>query len=209
MGAKVGGASDARYLQSPLLKWGEMARHSIMLHRLKHSQTPRAANPGKRESVSQRARQTAGQLFGPKSKNVDVIYKCFKCIKDPLANLLTLRMAARLCNNAPTASDGNVLYLQAFKDTQGLLTSSKTVQNPKQQSPETVDRQSGYFKLTLGVNVSADGCFVFVVWPFDDVDARPRWTPPLARRQAGMCSNPCFHEGKKRRVLFLFLNEPY
>lgn len=188
-----------------------MARHSIMLHRLKHSQTPSAANPGKRESVSHRARQTAGQLFGPKSKNVDVIYKCFKCIlflhKDPLAKLQrVLRMAARLCNNVQTASDGNVLYLQAFKDTQGLLTSSKTVHNPKKQSPETVDRESGHFKLTLGVNVSADGCFVFVVWPFDDVDARPRCTPPLAWRQAGMCSNPCFHEGKKRRVLFLFLN---
>lgn len=28
-----------------------------------------------RESVTHRQRQTAGQLFGPKSKNVDIIYK--------------------------------------------------------------------------------------------------------------------------------------
>lgn len=119
MGAKEGGASDAScYLQSPLHKWGggEMARHSIMLHRLKHSQTPSAANSGKWESVSHRARQTAGQLFGPKSKNVDVIYKCFKRIlflhKDPLATLKgVLRRVAPLSNNVQTASDSNVIYL--------------------------------------------------------------------------------------------------
>lgn len=72
--------------------------------------TPSAANSGKRESVSHRARQTAGQLFGPKSKNVDVVYKCFKCIlfphKDPLAKLKrVLRVVARLSNNVQTASD--------------------------------------------------------------------------------------------------------
>lgn len=110
-GRKKGGASYIPcYLQSPCANEGISG---FTFHNAAQTVPFPNTNCSKLrqwESVTHRRRQTAGQVSGPKSKNVDIMYKCFRCIlilhKDQHAKSnRMLRIVARLCQKRKEIED--------------------------------------------------------------------------------------------------------
>lgn len=84
---KQGGASDVlRYLQSPCANEGISGFTFLNAAQTEPFPNTDCSKFRQWESVTHRRRQTAGQVFGPKSKNVDIIYKSFKRTRISLQN---------------------------------------------------------------------------------------------------------------------------